>query len=585
MMPLPTHPLASIALTAIPALVAIYLFRNVFKPRTVSSLFLWRALNRPSEGGVRRNRLRLPLIFLLELLAILMLVAAAVEPRWPGGANTGVLVAVLDDSASMRAGLDGVSFRDKARDALLREATSGQFRHVRLVLAGPQPAPLGGSLGSAADVRRALAGWTCQAPSAAMEAAIATALELGGTDASVLALTDHAPAHDLTGGRVRWEAFGRSLPNVAFVNASRSAGATADRCLFEVANFGDAPARAILSSTGLVAVAARHEFELAPRQTRRFVLPAAPDAEQVCAFLEPDALAIDNAVCLLRRPARSLTLQNTITNQVLRGLVARAVAASGIQVASVDAAADLLFTDNPAAVPARQTWVVHFLDRGKRAAYAGPFVLDTSHPLVDGLDLDGVVWGAGDTPVLPGNAVVLAGNLPLVTDEEKGGGAHDLHVRFCPERSTLQETPDWPALIVNLLQWRLDQAVAVRPVNARVGGAVTLAADPAWTSATVLAPDGAAAVVPLLHGGAVVPVTQPGLHRVELGGKRHAFFANVLAASESDLSTCSSGSWGDWRQVRATQRRYGETAWIFLLLALACLLLHQRLIARGGGVV
>ena len=94
----------------------------------------------------------MPSIFLLELLAILLLVAAAVEPRWPGGVNTGVLVAVLDDSASMRAGLDGVSFRDKAREALLREVTSGQFRHVRLVLAGPQPAPLGGSLGSAADV-------------------------------------------------------------------------------------------------------------------------------------------------------------------------------------------------------------------------------------------------------------------------------------------------------------------------------------------------------------------------------------------------------------------------------------------------
>ena len=84
MIPFLTYPLALIGLLAVPTFMAIYLFRNVFRRKQVSSLLLWETLSKPKEGGSRVERLQFPLIFFLELLAILFLIAAAIDMRWPG---------------------------------------------------------------------------------------------------------------------------------------------------------------------------------------------------------------------------------------------------------------------------------------------------------------------------------------------------------------------------------------------------------------------------------------------------------------------------------------------------------------------
>ncbi|HEV2319102.1 MAG TPA: BatA domain-containing protein, partial [Verrucomicrobiae bacterium] len=82
MIPLLTYPLALIALATIPALAAIYILRNRFRRRQVSSLVLWRFHVQSKSGGAKIHRLQLPLLFFLELLALLLLVAAATGPRW-----------------------------------------------------------------------------------------------------------------------------------------------------------------------------------------------------------------------------------------------------------------------------------------------------------------------------------------------------------------------------------------------------------------------------------------------------------------------------------------------------------------------
>src|SRR5262245_49910249 len=104
MLPLLTTPLALAGLLALPALVLIYWLRKSSRRLPVSSLMLWADLTEVRAGGLRIQRLQTPLLFLLELLALVFLTAAAAGPRLPIAAGQRPLVVVLDDSYSMLAG-------------------------------------------------------------------------------------------------------------------------------------------------------------------------------------------------------------------------------------------------------------------------------------------------------------------------------------------------------------------------------------------------------------------------------------------------------------------------------------------------
>src|SRR5881628_532092 len=99
-MPYFTLPLALCGLLDLPALTAIYLLRNRFRRQPVSSLMLWLDPREAREGGTRVRRPHAPLLFLLELLAILLLVLAAVDPQVRADQAARPLIVVLDDSFS-----------------------------------------------------------------------------------------------------------------------------------------------------------------------------------------------------------------------------------------------------------------------------------------------------------------------------------------------------------------------------------------------------------------------------------------------------------------------------------------------------
>jgi hypothetical protein len=92
-----------LGLAALPALAAIYILRNRYRRRQVSSLVLWRFNVQSKSGGAKIHRLQLPLLFFLELLTLTLLVTAATGPRWKLPQSARPLIVVLDDSFSMRA--------------------------------------------------------------------------------------------------------------------------------------------------------------------------------------------------------------------------------------------------------------------------------------------------------------------------------------------------------------------------------------------------------------------------------------------------------------------------------------------------
>ena len=214
------------------------------KLRTVSSLFLWMDQRRPRQGGRIFQRLQTPLTFFLELLAIAAIAIAAAAPSVTRSRYARPLILVLDDSYSMQAGGDA-SARQRASQRLADEFRRTEY-FARVILAGAQSRLLGTTVRSADQLQAILDQWTCAAPTAGLESAIALAGEVGGGSSRILVVSDHAPAGELPAGKVEWWSFGQPLGNIAFTAASRDtsvggANGQEDRVLLEVTNFGTAP--------------------------------------------------------------------------------------------------------------------------------------------------------------------------------------------------------------------------------------------------------------------------------------------------------------------------------------------------------
>src|SRR6185437_67293 len=221
MLPLFTYPLAFWGFLSLPTLVAIYWLRRRHRRYPVSSLMLWLDPRESRQGGTRIDRLRTPLLFFLELLALTLLVLAAADPQLPLRESVRPLIVVLDDSFSMQAGNEQ-SPRAQAIQALEDELRRHPRHSVRFLLAGDSTQALGETANTTAESLDRLRDWRCRAASSQIEEALAFASELGGELPLLLVLTDRAPPNELHKGRVQWWAFGQARANVAIVNAVRT---------------------------------------------------------------------------------------------------------------------------------------------------------------------------------------------------------------------------------------------------------------------------------------------------------------------------------------------------------------------------
>lgn len=389
-------------LAAVPALLAIYWLRQRARERQVSSLLLWRAEREVWDGGRRWERLQLPLLFWLELGVLLALFGAAARPLWQAGESRRPLVIVLDDSFSMLAGRNE-SARERASQAITRELERQTYSSVQFVLAGERPQLLGNTSGKAEDIARLLRQWRCGAASAKLEEAIAFGFALGGKRARVLAITDHAPTEPISESRLQWWAFGQEQPNVAFVNAARSARGDAELILLEIANLSAQRQTPTLT----IENAAAQTLDLAAGETKRLSLKRLPSATPLRALLNDDALAADNEIVLLPEEVRRVRVALRVGDTELRSLVERALQ-SVPNAALTEASADLLITDaDNAAAP--EAWTLQLIRESSATSYLGPFVVDRAHPLTEGLAFGGIVWAAGTAAQLPGQPVITAG--------------------------------------------------------------------------------------------------------------------------------------------------------------------------------
>src|SRR5262245_9502055 len=336
MLPLLTAPWALAALAALPALAALYWLRNTWREAPVSSLMFWLQQFESQAGGLRLRRLQTPLLFFLEITALLLLAIAATGPRIDTAQGRWPLVVVLDDSFSMQAG-GAESARRLAQESLQRELRWGEDHPVRFILAGQAPQLLGDVISSWTEAQETLQTWRCEAPSARLAESIGLASELSGDKSRLLVVTDHQPeafgfspvdGAAWCGGRLQWWSFGKPRPNFAFVNAARNTRDGLDRCLLEIANFApqSQSTTLVVSEPQSGQELHRETLTLNANETRRVILrlpPAVRSGEKggmdgvVRAQLGDDALPFDNQVLLLREELSPVRVQTKIKNDAL----------------------------------------------------------------------------------------------------------------------------------------------------------------------------------------------------------------------------------------------------------------------------
>ncbi|MCS7015502.1 MAG: BatA domain-containing protein [Gemmatales bacterium] len=579
-----TTPWALLGLAAIPALVAIYWLRLRYRPQPVSTLLFWRHIPEMRDAGARWRELQLPLLFFLELLVLLALVAAALGVHALLSDRARPLVVILDDSLSMQAGQP--SAREEAEKALRQLLQHHSFSSLRFLLAGTTPQRLGHAFREVSELEGILSAWQCREPTAVLDRAIVAAREWAGADALLLVLTDEPPKDD-PGNSLQWWAFGSAQSNLAITHAVRTATAEGDRLVIEVANFSSQPQNASLILRLADTVLQTIPISLQPGETQTLHYTLSPQSELLEVLLPDDALLLDNHVWLMHTKQGPVCTHIEVAHPQLRTALEKALRATSLTV-SDRAHPHLLITDRSDRRPNVTTWLVEMIVEREGEALTGPFLLDQQHPLCEGLSLRDVVWGAGRAPI-EGIPIISVGSIPVLTETVRGWDRRHLRVRLVPELSTWPRSPDWPIFWANVVHWRRSHLPGPERVNARLGEVLRVRTTPLSASSSqntedfVLCrlPTGVEEKFPVRQSEAFIPLRHLGAHEIVLAGQRWPVAVNMLHRSESDLRSRATGRWGHWVTDDVMRQDYRNLSSFFLLAALAVLLLHGWLVYRS----
>lgn len=583
------HPLGLIALLALPAIAYLHLFRRKFQPRTVSALFLWSDESRTPISGRQRERLPKSLSLACELLAALCLALALAGPRGCSERQAEHLVVTLDGSASMGArARGGRTVADDARvrvEERIRALPNGS--RVTVVQSGARPDVI---VGPAAFPKEALRGLERYVPTAMhhdLAPSLALALQISG-GGRVWCVTD-ALAQEVLQDDVEVLALGAPSDNVAIVHASRAAGfgANAERDSVELtlASFAsverDVQVTAVLPLEGDRAVSEAKSVRLQPRERRTLRFEIASAAGPLEVRIDDDALAIDDRAWLAPLPRRTVSLRAELSESNTRALRLASGSsatlgrwldlAEDVREAPDATSAHVLLTDGAPGGPA--TWTIEFAPLGaERKEFIGPFLADKRQPLLAGTTLEGIVWSTDPGVRLSGAPLVSAGNLPILV-EDRRDGARAFVFAIDPSRSSLQRSLDWPILLANLIEMRRAELPGASATNLYVGDEVLWRAATSEMAVLRLVGPRLEREITERPVTALAAFERPGLYALERGGQTVARFGVTFSdATESDLSTRTSG---ERPSTAASASARPTTSWIallFLVLALAALL-------------
>jgi hypothetical protein len=439
-------PIGLLALLAVPAIVALHLFRDKLPERLVAGLFLFPGEALSADGGRKRARLMSSTSLWLECLIAVLLALWLAGPSVGEYASRHVVV-VVDDSASMSA----AATRERAGQLLQeigRDLASDD--EVTVVRSGAPAQVVVGPRAKPSRLTSWVAEWSPALPRHSLQAALDLGREIAARSGELVLLTDERPRDPCTD--LRLVCCGLAMPNAALAFAQRSRDGSEDRVSVVVVGYGEVRAGELTVSEG-ASVLARVPVALPKNGGELQIELAVPQSAQTLRVeLSDDALQIDNVCWLAPLQNRIVSVCDLLSpDERSRLELSRVVGAMAQWRQEPDPAkAELVLRSSPGKLAPWQVEMVVRPSPGESLAHKSPFILDRSDPLLSGVEMAGVHWlsGGGD---LPGKVLVASGNKVLVSVEALPEGAR-IWCDVDGKAGNFVRSPDWPILFANVLE-------------------------------------------------------------------------------------------------------------------------------------
>ncbi len=556
------NPWGLLALAALPAIVVLHLYQRRFPPLLIGGLHLWGAESDVRRPGRKRERLPITASLLLELLAAALFALVLSRPRFDESRGVEHLVVVLDNSASMQARPPGAgSFRDAAVDEIERRFSRlGRGAVATLIAAGRRPTILAGPAVELKLARGALESWNPSGPSHDLQPSWDLAAQIADQGARILFVTDHLPPKELAAPKaMEIVSVGRPLENAAVTGARWSFDSKRNkgRIDLRVGNFGRRPADVHVRGWKVASGATLFERVLLIEPGGDAALAADVNGGLSEIGIEigaaDDGLAIDNRVTLVEPKVRLVTFAITLgANHSAVRPIRRAL--SGIQDLQPGSARDaqLVFGSASESPALREDlwWLgIGPIDASETArqgelALAGPYLLEKSHPLLDGVLLSGVVFGGVQPNHFDATPLVCAGRHRLLA-RLNGTPANAFVLNLDMAKSNLAESPDWPILVKNLVDLCRNARPGLARWNYRLNEEITFRLEPGREeSRDPLTLALGTKSRPLARSGfvEVPPLDEAGVYEVRDGERSMGRFAvNFYDPIESNLAALGPG--------------------------------------------
>jgi hypothetical protein len=587
-------------------IVVLYLLRMRRRDVIVPASFLWPQRVEEVRANALFQRLRWNWLMVLQILAVALLVFTLARPQTRQSGLAGeVTVLVLDTSASMGATDVSPSRFEAARRQVLETIQAAKpGDRLALIEAGPLPRVVFPLTSDPARQRRALE--TVQPTDAESDVGeamrLASAL-VGGIDgARIVLLSDgcFAPIVDFSPGKaaVTYRRVGESGDNLA-IEALGVAETPAGRQAYcGVRNYGlDARSGALtLFADGKPIDSVRFEVPGGKSWGRTAVVPAG--SRVIEARIEAkDRLAADNVAYALAEAGGSLRVLLVGPGDFFleRALVLdprvtldKAPAVPSGERGSGPSAYDLVVFDGVPEEPVRARAVLTLGRAGGPSAVRRTgtlerpkFVDSASHPLMEGVDLDGIYIEKAEKVAPEGSAQTVSESDggPLVV--VRSGPKRQVYVAFSPLDSDFPLSVGFPIFVANALTF-LAGTASQEHLVVRAGQVfqVPVPSD----SATLEGPGDLRARLEAREGGRAMvrEATRVGEYRIGLAGATtQRVYAQLRSETESNIQPADEIRLGGG-QAKAVQSpaRFSDFWRPLLLLGLAVLALEWWLFAR-----
>jgi hypothetical protein len=559
-------PLGLLALLAVPAVVAAYFLRRRQPPRTVSALFLWRTPDQRAEAGPRFERFSREASLALETLALVAAALFLADARCGETAKRTHVVVVVDGSLSMLATSGGRTSADRARDAIAQVVKDEGASVLTVIESGPKPRLLAGPQLDVSRAMSALEAWRPSQPSHDPGAALLLAKELSTVPHQRLYFFTDGPVGDVAlPPEVQGRSVGARLDNLAFLSVQRRDEAGTGTVTVRVGNFTEATRQVDVSFSSKGATGQKQPVSIGAGATA-LVRVSMKTSGPIEVSLPDDALEADSRLVVPPMPVPQLS----VSVLDVPGAAAITKALAVVDNVTFDPKAPGLVVGGPGSKAQVQLGV-----SGAPRSFVGPFFAQKSHPLLDDVQLGGVVWTAGENP--PGQPLLSAGAVVLMSEEDDG----TVHLNLDLSRSNVQRSVAWPVLWGNVARRARTAKEGFPRRLVHVGEDVALVTS-AGASWALEGPDGASRPVLGVGPLSVPPLSPAGTWRLTKDG---ATFDSVevlaLDARESDLRT--RGAWSvDAAKTDALASLSGgrPRAWAWVVVVLGAMLVDYWLTAR-----